>query len=403
MGRGYCSELWSGPCGPPHATIASVDPILSYTQTHTSAIAALIRQLVECESPTDDPAAVNRFVELVSDAATPLAAVKSVAGGRFGKHLLCEMKLPGRRKTGQILALGHSDTVWPPGTLRTMPFREAEGRLWGPGALDMKAGIAFFLWAAKALRELEVAVPARVLLQLNSDEEAGSPSSRALTEKNAARSGAVLVLEPGTGLEGKLKTARKGVGGFTIAVHGKAAHAGVDFEAGASAVVELARQVERLAGFTQLHRGITVNPGVIAGGTRSNVVAAEARAEVDIRVLRLRDAPLLEKKFRALKPFDKRCTLEVAGGLNRPPMERSAATARLFRTARALASELGVKLEESLSGGGSDGNFTAAMGVPTLDGLGGVGEGIHAPHESVLVNRIADRTALLAKLLASIG
>ena len=380
-----------------------MDPILSYTQTHTSAIAALIRQLVECESPTDDPAAVNRFVELVSDAATPLAAVKSVAGGRFGKHLLCEMKLPGRRKTGQILALGHSDTVWPPGTLRTMPFREAEGRLWGPGALDMKAGIAFFLWAAKALRELEVAVPARVLLQLNSDEEAGSPSSRALTEKNAARSGAVLVLEPGTGLEGKLKTARKGVGGFTIAVHGKAAHAGVDFEAGASAVVELARQVERLAGFTQLHRGITVNPGVIAGGTRSNVVAAEARAEVDIRVLRLRDAPLLEKKFRALKPFDKRCTLEVAGGLNRPPMERSAATARLFRTARALASELGVKLEESLSGGGSDGNFTAAMGVPTLDGLGGVGEGIHAPHESVLVNRIADRTALLAKLLASIG
>ncbi len=380
-----------------------MDPILSFAQNSVPAIVALLRQLVECESPSDDPAAVNRFVELVSDVAAPLAAVKTVAGGRFGKHVLCEMKLPGRKKAGQILALGHSDTVWPLGTLRTMPFRETDGRLWGPGALDMKAGIAFFLFAAKAVRELDIPVPSKVLLQLNSDEEVGSPSSRALPEKNAARSRAVLVLEPGTGLEGKLKTARKGVGGFTVTVRGKAAHSGVDFAAGASAVLELARQVERVAGFTRLRRGITVNPGVISGGTRSNVVAAEARAEVDIRVLRLKDAPGLEKKFRALKPFDKRCSLEVIGGLNRPPMERSAGNIRLFRTARDLARDLGVEVGESLSGGGSDGNFTAAMGIPTLDGLGGVGEGIHAPNESVLVNRIADRTALIAKLLVAIA
>jgi glutamate carboxypeptidase len=209
-------------------------------------------------------------------------------------------------------------------------------------------------------------------------------------------------LEPGTGLAGKLKTARKGVGSFTMVVHGKAAHSGVDFSAGASAVLELARQIDVISGFTQLSKGITVNPGVISGGTRSNVVAAEARAEIDIRVLRLADASPLAKKFRALKPFDARCSLELSGGLNRPPMERSPQIAALFRKAKGLAAELGVEVEESLSGGGSDGNFTAALGVPTLDGLGGVGEGAHAADESILVDRIADRTALLAKLLAAL-
>jgi glutamate carboxypeptidase len=363
-------------------------------------VAALVRQLAECESPSDDPAAVNRFVELVSDTVAPMARVRTCHGGKFGKHLLCEMKLPGRKKSGQILALGHSDTVWPMGTLRSMPFREAEGRLWGPGVLDMKAGIAFFVFAARALRELEIAVPSKVLLLLNSDEEVGSESSRPLTEKNARASQAVLVLEPGTGLEGKLKTARKGVGGFTIVVRGKASHAGVDFASGASAVLELARQIDHIAGFTQTERGITVNAGVISGGTRSNVVAAEARAEVDIRVMKLSDAAALEKKFRALRVFDSRCSLEVSGGLNRPPMERSAGIVRLFRTAQKLARELGVEVAESLSGGGSDGNFTAALGIPTLDGVGGVGEGAHSANESILANRIADRTALIGKLLA---
>jgi glutamate carboxypeptidase len=373
--------------------------LLSYVQAREPQITELIRKFVECESPSDDPAAVGRFVELVSDTVTPFAKVKTIPGGRFGPQLLCEMTLPGRKKSGQILALGHSDTVWPMGTLRTMPFRQADGRLWGPGVLDMKSGIVFFIFAVQALRELDIPVASKVLLQLNSDEEVGSEASRPLTEKNATRSKAVLVLEPGTGLAGKLKTARKGVGDFTIVVHGRASHAGVDFEAGASAVLELARQLDRVAGFTQLARGITVNPGVVSGGTRSNVVAAEARAEVDIRVLRLKDAPALEKKFRGLKPIDKRCSIEVSGGLNRPPMERSAGIVKLFRTAQKLAKELGVEIEESLTGGGSDGNFTAALGIPTLDGLGGVGEGAHAANESILTDRIADRTALIAKLL----
>ena len=389
----------------------SYPSILPLVQFYEPAIIALIGRFVECESPSDDPAAVNRFVELVADTAAPFAKVKTFPGGRAamrngaksGKLLVCEMQLPGRRKRGQVLALGHSDTVWPMGTLRTMPFRQAGGRLWGPGVLDMKSGIAFFLFAVRALREMEIPVAPKVLLQLNPDEEVGSQASRPLTEKNAARSQAVLVLEPGTGLTGKLKTARKGVGDFTVVVRGKASHAGVDFEAGASAVLELSRQIDRIASFTQLPRGITVNPGVISGGTRSNVVAAEARAEIDIRVLRLKDAAGLEKKFRALKPYDKRCTIEVSGGLNRPPMERSAGIVQLFRLARKVGGEIGVQLEESLTGGGSDGNFTAAMGIPTLDGLGGVGEGAHAANESILIDRIADRTALLAQLLAAIS
>jgi glutamate carboxypeptidase len=363
---------------------------------------AMLRRFVECESPSDDAAAVNRFVELVSETVAPFAKVKTHPGRKFGRLLVAEMQLPGRRKSGQVLALGHSDTVWPLGTLRSMPFRQTGGRLWGPGALDMKAGIVFFLFAVRALRDLDIPAPSRVLLQLNPDEEVGSESSRALTEKNAARSKAVLVLEPGTGLTGKLKTARKGVGDFTVVVKGRAAHSGVDFQAGASAVLELARQVQRIAGFTQMGRGITVNPGVIGGGTRSNEVAAEARAEVDIRVLRLRDAPALEKKFRALKPYDRRCSIEISGGLNRPPMERSAGIVKLFRLAQKLGRELGVEVEESLTGGGSDGNFTAALGIPTLDGLGAVGEGAHAIHESLLVDRMADRTALLGKLLATL-
>jgi len=328
--------------------------------------------------------------------------VRTYPGGDYGKHLRCEFQLPGTKKQGRILALGHSDTVWPAGTVKTMPFRQARGRLWGPGVLDMKAGLVFFLFAMRILRELDIPVRRKVVLQLNSDEEMGSPSSRPLTEEAAKNSVAVLVLEPGTGLDGNLKTARKGVGDYRITVRGRAAHAGLDFEKGANAVTEMARQIERVDRFTRLKQGITVSPGVIQGGTRSNVVPAECRVEVDVRVPNQSAQRYLERQFASLNPFDKRCTVHVSGGLNRPAMERSAATRGLFRTARALGSELGVSIEESASGGGSDGNFTAALGIPTLDGLGAVGEGAHAPHESILVNRIADRTALLAKLIAAL-
>ena len=379
-----------------------MDPALQYAQTKVPEIVQSIRRMVECESPSDDAAAVNRFVDLFAAEIADIAKVRTFKGGRFGKHLRCEFQLPGRKKFGQILGLGHSDTVYPLGILSSMPWREKDGRLHGPGVLDMKGGLAFFVWAMRALRELDRPVARKVVLQVNSDEEVGSDSSRTLTEEAAKQSVAVLVLEPGTGPTGKLKTARKGVGDFTVKVRGVASHAGVDFSNGASAIVELARQIEKIARFTKLDRGITVNPGVISGGTRTNVIAAEAVVEVDIRIAKLKDEAYLDKAFRALKPIDKRCSIEVAGGLNRPPMERTAAIAKLFRTARKLALELGVDLEESSTGGGSDGNFTAALGIPTLDGLGTVGEGAHAPHESIAVDRIADRTALLAKLVEAI-
>jgi glutamate carboxypeptidase len=266
----------------------------------------------------------------------------------------------------------------------------------------MKGGLAFFIFAMRALRDLDVPLLRNVMLQVNSDEEVGSETSREWTEEAARRSVAVLVLEPGTGLEGKLKTARKGVGDYTLTVRGKASHAGVDFSNGANAIVEMARQIEKIAGFTRLDRGVTVSAGVVRGGTRSNVVPAECVAEIDVRAPKARDKAYLERCFGSLKPFDKRCRIELSGGLNRPPMERSAGVRKLFRLASGLAAELGVTLEESSTGGGSDGNFTAALGVPTLDGLGAVGEGAHAVNESILINRIADRTALLAKIVAAL-
>ena len=352
-----------------------------------------VRELVECESPSDDPAALARFVELFTARVSDLARIR-----RAGPHLVCEFD--GTGSDGQILGLGHMDTVWPLGTLRSMPCREAEGRLHGPGVFDMKAGLAFFVFAVRALREVGIPVRRRVLLQINADEEIGSDTSRALTEENARASTAVLVLEPAAGLDGKLKTARKGVGDYTVRVIGKAAHAGLDFASGASAIVELAHQITFISEFTDLERGVTVNPGVISGGSRTNVVAEAAKVDVDMRIVQIEQAAELDNKFRRLKPLDPRCTIEITGGLNRPPLERTDAVAKLFARARELGRELDVDLGETSVGGGSDGNFTAPL-APTLDGLGAVGDGAHATHEHILIDRIPDRIALLAKLISA--
>ena len=359
-----------------------------------------IEQLVECESPSDSPAAVNRLIDLLIEQAGDVAVPKIHRFDGCGKCVRLDFRLPGRSKTGRILAIGHADTVWPIGTLATIPFRRSKGRLWGPGVLDMKSGLAFFVHAARLVRELDVPVKRNVSLLVVSDEETGSKYSRELTETEAKQSNCVLVLEPGTGLEGKLKTARKGIAGYRLSVEGRASHAGVDFANGASAVVELARQITRISEFTNVQRGTTVNPGVISGGSRTNVVAAQAHVDIDVRISRPRDGDLIDQKLRKLRPVDKRCLLTVEGGLNRPPMVRTKEIAGLFELAKTLGAEMSVDVEESATGGGSDGNFTAALGIPTLDGLGGVGEGAHADNESILVDRIADRTALLAGLLS---
>ncbi len=297
----------------------------------------------------------------------------------------------------RILLLGHLDTVWPLGTLETMPCRVEAGRLWGPGTLDMKAGVAMAFTALELLTEADL-LRREIVLLLNGDEEIGSPVSRPITEAARAKScEAVYVLEPAQGLA--YKTARKGTGNWHIEVKGVAAHAGVDFEKGASAIRELARVVETVSGWTDLKRGLTVSVGVAGGGTKSNVIPAEAWAEVDVRIARLADGPRIERKFSALHAADPRCTVTATGGINRPPMERSRGTVQLFRKAQALAAELGFALDEAATGGASDGNFTAALGIPTLDGMGAVGEGAHARHESVVVEHLAPRTALLASML----
>ncbi len=255
------------------------------------------------------------------------------------------------------------------------------------------------LAAVSTLRELKLARP--VSLLLNSDEEVGSPVSRQITERLALQSEAVFVLEPAQGLA--YKTARKGVGQYNVEVTGVGAHSGVDFAKGHSAVLELARLVQTISNFTNLDRKLTVNCGVIAGGTRSNVVASQAYAEVDVRIAKASDAAYIEKLFRSLKVSDPHCKLTITGGINRPPMERKAGTIALFNRARGFAAEIGFELDEAATGGGSDGNFTAALGVPTLDGMGAVGDGAHAAHESVLIEHLVPRTALLAAMIASVG
>jgi glutamate carboxypeptidase len=357
-----------------------------------------LHELVQQESPSEDRQAVNAAMTLAEHWAREQGArVKRHKQREFGNILELHFGPP-RSKQKPVLLLGHLDTVWPNGTLKKMQWREADGRYWGPGVLDMKAGVVMALAALSTLREMKLARP--VTLLLNSDEEVGSPISRVITERLALESAAVFVLEPAQGLA--YKTARKGVGNYHVEVTGVGAHSGVDFEKGHSAVLELARQVQTISGFTNLARKLTVNCGVIAGGTRSNVVPSEAWTEVDVRIAKASDAAYVEKLFRSLKVSDPQCKLTITGGINRPPMERKAGTIALFKKARSLAAELGFALEEAATGGGSDGNFTAALGVPTLDGMGAVGDGAHATHESVVIEHLVPRTALLAAMIASV-
>ena len=298
-----------------------------------------------------------------------------------------------------ILLLGHYDTVYPLGTLASMPCREVAGKLTGPGVLDMKSGIALMLHAISALKDWHGALPRPVTVLLVSDEEVGSDSSRSITESLARKAAAVLVLEPSFGLKGAVKTARKGVGEYQVKVTGRASHSGLDFQKGANAIVELARQIERISGFTDLQKGVTLNVGIISGGSRTNVVPAEALAEVDVRVVKMKDAAGIDKKMRGLRPFNRKCKVEVTGGVNRPPMERTVEIAALYKVAAGIANDLGWKLAEAAVGGGSDGNFTAGLGIPTLDGLGGVGDGAHAVHEHIVITELPRRAALLAGLI----
>jgi len=372
---------------------------LNYFENQNEKLTAAIQELAEIESPSDDKPACDGIAEFL---ATKFAAL----GGRvrlhpatdFGNNL--QVDFPGREKKKPVLLLGHFDTVYPLGTLATMPCRVANGRLYGPGVVDMKAGIALMLAAIQSLRKDGV-LPRPVTVFLVSDEEVGSYSSREITMALAKESAGVLVLEPAAG-RGAVKTARKGVGEYTLRVTGVASHAGLDPGKGHSAIVEVSRQITAIWKMNDLRPGMSVNPGIIRGGTRTNVIAAEACVEIDVRIKRANQAKMLDRKLRRLKAFDKHCKLTIEGGINRMPMERTAGVAALYRKAREIAAQVGWKLEEAAVGGGSDGNFTAGIGIPTLDGMGAVGDGAHALHEHIVISELPRRALLLAGMIESI-
>jgi len=387
---------------PSPSSTAEAERRLVYFNERRDDMVSTIRELVEIESPSDNKAAVDRVAEVIADKFSKLGGeVRFHRAEACGSHL--QVNFAGK-SAKPLLLLGHYDTVYPLGTLATMPCRVERGKLTGPGVLDMKSGIGLMLHAVAALQawhsgERQGGLLRPVTVFLVSDEEVGSDSSRSITESLAKKAAAVLVLEPSYGRQGAVKTSRKGVGEYLVKVTGKASHAGLDFQKGVNAIRELAGQIEKISRFTDLKMGLTVNVGVVSGGSRTNVVPAEAEAHVDVRIARIKDAAGIDKKMRRLRPFNRKCQVEITGGINRPPMERTAGVAALYVQAVAIARELGWTLGEAAVGGGSDGNFTAGLGIPTLDGLGGVGDGAHATHEHILISELPRRAALLAGLI----
>jgi glutamate carboxypeptidase len=378
---------------------------LHYFEQRRDGLVATIRQLVEIESPSDDKRAVDRIAGFLKPKFEALGGrARLHPSNKFGDSLQVDFAgtRGGSTNRQPVLLLGHYDTVYPVGTLANMPCKIENGHMRGPGVFDMKSGIALMLHAIEALQAWHGALPRPVTVFLVSDEEVGSYSSRKITEALAKESAGVLVLEPAAGLKGAVKTARKGVGEYMLRVKGVAAHAGLDPGKGHSAILELARQIGVVAKLANLKQGLSVNPGVLQGGTRTNVVAADASVGIDVRIKRAKQAAGIDRKLRALKPFDKHCKVEITGGINRMPMERTGGVAALYNKAREIAGTIGWKIEEAAVGGGSDGNFTAGMGIPTLDGMGGVGEGAHAVHEYIVISELPRRAFLLARMIESV-
>jgi glutamate carboxypeptidase len=389
--------------------ISGAKILLKQIRAQAPEMLACLRRFVECESPSLEKATADRCCAVIAKEWRAAGAdVERIAQKHRGDHLRMVWEpREGRRErsTGQLLVLGHYDTVYASGTLKRMPFRVKGGKAFGPGVFDMKAGIVQALFGFRALREQEASAGTsqakmrkRVVFLWTSDEEIGSGSSRKLLEAEARRSDAVLVLEPAFGPRGLLKTSRKGVGEAELIVHGRASHAGLAPQDGVNAIHELALQISRVEKWNDLRRGISVNADIVDGGTRVNVIAERARAVFDLRALRVADMRRIEKRLRGLRPITRGARLEVRGGFDRPPLERKMSAA-LFARAKAVAEEIGFDLGECCAGGGSDGNLTAALGIPTLDGMGAVGSGAHSPDEYVVASKMAERGAFLAAML----
>lgn len=373
--------------------------VLAYHQQRRQDWVDLLAQIVVRESPTDNKAAVDQLGHYLKERLEAVgAAVTVLPQPQYGDFLRAEFG----EGEGQVLVLCHFDTVWPIGQIKSMPLVERDGNLFGPGAYDMKCGVMYTLAALEAIRDLGLATRRKIVLLYNTEEEVGSPVSRPIIEAEARRSDVVLVLEPSVPPQGAVKTSRSGVGRFVIKVQGRPSHSGGDHKSGISAIDELCRVTLKLHALTDYEAGTTVNVGVIAGGTRPNVVAAEASCEVDVRVLTKAEGERVEQVFRSLKAERPEAKLTVTGGMNRPPMERTDAIISLYQQAKQFAAEMGFDLPEGHTGGGSDGNFTAALGVPTIDGLGAVGNGAHAFDEHVELAPIAQRVALLTMLMTKL-
>jgi glutamate carboxypeptidase len=374
--------------------------ILEYCEKELQPLLHCVRQAVEIESPSTSKPAVDRMAAYFADLFRRQGGqAKLLEAPHSGAAVVAEF-WEGIRGKRPLLLLGHTDTVWEVGTLEHMPFRIAKGRAYGPGIFDMKSGIVCATWAIRALRALKITPQRPIRFFLNPDEEIASRAFRRQLLSEGKKAHAVLVLEPAAP-GGALKTARKGVGEFRITAHGRAAHAGINPEAGVNAITELAWQLLRIESLAPQRAGLTLTAGTIQGGTRTNVVPAQASAAVDVRIACAADQEWIENEIYALKPFSPGARLEIEGGINRPPLERKM-TETLFKHAVALGKAMGIRVTEASTGGGSDGSFMGAMGVETLDGLGGIGDGAHAHHESVLIKELPRRAALLAALMAAI-
>lgn len=361
----------------------------------------VLRRFVTSESPSLEKAAADHCCAVVAKEWRKSSAhVERISQKHRGDQLRVTLASDKSRPAGQLLVLGHYDTVYSTGTLKEMPFRVSGGKAYGPGIFDMKAGIVQALFALQALQRVWLRPKKQIVFLWTSDEEIGSESSRRLIETEARRSDAVFVLEPSFGTHGLVKTARKGVGEAQLIIQGRASHAGLAPEEGINAVYELAAQLTRIEKWNNLRRGISINADIVEGGTRSNVIAARARAVLDLRALRNSDMRSVERRLHALRPVHKGAKLKITGGFDRPPLERKMC-ATLFTRAKSLAKQMKLSLGECTAGGGSDGNFTGALGVPTLDGLGAVGDGAHSDHEYIFLNTMPARAALLAALLAT--
>jgi glutamate carboxypeptidase len=372
--------------------------VLAHLRARQEEMTLLLRDLVLLESPSHDPASQEPvFARLAAELVAAGLRTRRLPGRRSGGQLWAVRRTRRRGAPAQLL-LGHCDTVWPAGSLERMPVEVRDGRLTGPGVYDMKAGLVQGIFALRALRDLGLDPEVEPAFFINSDEELGSVESLPRIERLARQVRRVLVLEPSLGPEGRLKTRRKGSLRFTIRVFGRAAHSGLDPEKGASAIVELARVIQTLYDLADPERGITINVGVVSGGLRANVVAPEARAELDVRVLAWEDALRLDRTIRELTPTTPGTRLEILGEIDRPPMEATPGNHVLWEAAQRRAAELGLELSEGTAGGASDGSLTSRL-TPTLDGLGAVGDGAHALHEHVVLERMPERAALLALLL----